>query len=190
VDKTQLLNPARMAAECRRRWEEIIASGRAFRMPTVVIGAEAAEPPPNNVSRVPCTAAQALSGTVRIGTEAVGFAQEGDSADYTLDVVTQGRYTVTVHGEGSDTCAPLSLAIGGNILQPQKSWNGAAHFGTVALAKGETPLRIAAGKPRSGATLAKRSRQLRRPEDRDKIQASVVHRRCARGTTAQSGRRE
>ena len=131
----------RMAAECRQRWDAAIASGRAFRMQTPLI---TAGPEP---SRVPGAAAHGLGGKVRVTREATGFAQEGDSATYDIEVAQAGEYLVTVQGEGADTCAPLTLELGGQTFAPKRSWKGAANFGNVPLTAGETTFRLVAGKP-------------------------------------------
>ena len=139
---------ATMAAECRRRWEEITGSGRAFRMPAVLV--DGGQEP----IHVPGTAAQSLAGKVRIVREAIGFGAAGDSASYALDVVKPGPYLVTVRGDGADTCAPLTLRIGDKTYPARKTWKGAAHFGAVELPKGEVGLRLTAGDPAPNAAEA------------------------------------
>jgi arylsulfatase A-like enzyme len=136
---------AQMARECRRRWEATIASGRAFGMPVVMVGAEADRPPPNHRSVLRCTAAQALAGQVRIGREAVGFAREGDSATYALEVATLGRYRLVLSGDDLGGCAPLRLDIGDKVLPPRSVTNTVIDFGEIELGLGKASLRIVAG---------------------------------------------
>lgn len=154
----QAKNPdlaAKMAAETRDRWDAVIASGRAFRMPTALVRGDTGEAPPNSRSRLAATAAQSLTGSVRIGREAVGFFKPGDSATYGLEVVVPGSYGIMLQGEGLDACAPLALEVDGQTLKPTRISKDAIAFNPCELRKTTTGLRILAGKSDARARPAK-----------------------------------
>jgi hypothetical protein len=146
---------AKMAAATRERWDAVIASGRAFRMPTAIVRGDTGEAPPNSRSRLTATAAQSLAGSVRIGREAVGFVKPGDSASYALEVVVPGSYEIVLQGEGLDACAPLTLDVGGQTVLPKRISKDAIVFGTCELLKTTTALRVQAGKSKTQAKAAK-----------------------------------
>jgi arylsulfatase A-like enzyme len=146
---------AKMAAATRERWDAVIASGRAFRMPTAIVRGDTGEAPPNSRSRLTATAAQSLAGSVRIGREAVGFAKPGDSATYALEVVVPGSYEIVLQGEGLDACAPLTLDVGGQTMLPKRISKDAIVFGKCELLKTTTALRVQAGKSKTQAKAAK-----------------------------------
>lgn len=138
---------AQMAAATNQRWNEILASGRAFRMPSALVHGDTHDPPPNNRSRVPATAVQSLTGRVSVGRAATGFADPADSATYALEVNKAGAYTVLLQGEGLDSCAPLRLELAGRTITPKKTSTGSITFGTCQLSASDRWLRIQAGKP-------------------------------------------
>jgi hypothetical protein len=135
-----------LARECRRRWDGIMAGGRAFGMPTILVGGPAAAGRRGGASIVPGSAAQSLTGRVRVVQQtAQGFAHLGDGVQYSLDVQASGRYQVMVRGQDLDACGPLSLHLAGVVLTPVKSVPTAISFGVTALQAGSTVLEITTG---------------------------------------------
>lgn len=148
---------ARLAQECRRRWDDVIAGGRAFGMPTLVVGGPAAQTNARRrgVSLVPASAAQTLSGKVRVVAQtAQGFAQAGDGASYAIEVREASRYQVMVRGQGLDACAPLRVELGGQVLSPVKGAPTAISFGVVTLPAGPGVLTVRSAEPGPGAAPA------------------------------------
>ena len=132
-----------LALECRRRWDEIVASGRAFQMPVIQVGAADSSERRAGASIVPGSAAQSLAGRVRVVKQtAQGFAQPGDGVRYALEVHLPGRYEVLLRGQNLDACAPLSLQLGGASLAAVKSGPTAIRFGVAALEAGGVALEI------------------------------------------------
>lgn len=149
---------ARLGQECRQRWDEVLAGGRAFGMPVLLVGAGAGLPAGgrrSGASLVPASAAQALTGRVRVVAQtAQGFAAAGDSARYALDVRTPGRYQVMLRGQALDACAPLRIDLAGRELSPVKGAPTAISFGVVTLDAGPVTLIIAVAADRPDAVPA------------------------------------
>ena len=77
----------KLARECRQRWDAVLASGRAFGMPILLVGDPSTAGRRAGASIVPGSAAQALAGRVRVVQQtAQGFAHPGDGIQYALDV--------------------------------------------------------------------------------------------------------
>ncbi|MBN2451669.1 MAG: sulfatase-like hydrolase/transferase [Lentisphaeria bacterium] len=144
-----------MAAECRRRWDEILAGGRAFGMPTLLIGGPETSGRPTGANIVPGSAAQALTGRVRVVAQnAQGFVDVGDSARYALDVRLPGNYRIMLRGQGLDACAPLRITLGDATLNSVSATPEAADFGVISLAAGPLTLELAVAGPRPEAESA------------------------------------
>jgi len=131
---------AEMAKACRARWEAVLASGRAFRMPSVVVTGE----PVPGTNKIDASMAQHVAGKVRGLFEGVrGFVAAGDSAEYAIDVRGTGKYKVLVAGDGGlDRCENLTLAIGKERLKGRKKSENLVEFGPVDLAAGPTTLAL------------------------------------------------
>lgn len=144
-----------LAKECRRRWDAIIAGSRAFGMPTILVGGQESAGRRAGASIVPGSAAQALSGRVRVVQQAAqGFARSGDGVRYALEVREPGRYQVMLRGQDLDACGPLSLQLAGVILKPVKSAPTAISFGVTALHAGNTTLEITTDTAPAGVKVA------------------------------------
>jgi hypothetical protein len=123
----------------------VIASGRAFRMPSALVRGDTSELPPNNHSRLTGTAVQSLTGKVQIGREAVGFARAGDSVTYAMEVTLPGVYDIVLGGEGFDGCQPLTLVLEGRSIAATKTTANSITFARCELLKTSTALSIEAG---------------------------------------------
>ena len=151
---------ADMSSECRRRWDELVASGRAFTMPATLVGDPRFEglvrcgpylPP----GVVPGNTAQKVAGKVTCPFEgAKGFVNAGDSATYAIEVASPGKYAITLEGAGIDACAPLSLRIAGKEAGAKGSEATKAGFGVFELKSGKHDLTILAGVPETTAAPA------------------------------------
>jgi len=140
----------KMAGACREAWDELIKSGRCFRMPVFLVGDSRFEgmsrcwaflPP----SIVPGNSARKVTGTVTCPFEgAKGFTAAGDSASYAVDVRKAGRYRIAVKGGNLDKCAPLGITIAGRRLPPEKTAPGDAEFGEIDLPEGPAEVVIEA----------------------------------------------
>ncbi|MCC7495466.1 MAG: sulfatase-like hydrolase/transferase [Fimbriimonadaceae bacterium] len=147
---------AALLADLRQRWDALLASGRAFAMPTIRLfaGVETGRRPGQNL--LPAAMAQQLSGRVRVvGQTAVGFAAAGDSASYALDCRDPGRYQVMLRGTALDQCAPLTVQVGQAVQQPVSSAATAISCGVVTVPRGPLTLTVRAGgtAPAAVATL-------------------------------------
>lgn len=136
---------SRMAAACRQRWDDIIATDRAFGMPVVPIGTAASRP--QKAASLPCYAAQALTGNARVS-QALDLRKAGDSATYTIDVSAPGTYKVTASGNHLDT-ASLTLTAGNSTLKGLSQSPDSVEFGTLDLKPGKTTVILAADTPPS-----------------------------------------
>jgi hypothetical protein len=118
--------------------------GRAFGMPTILVGGPETSGRRNGANVVPGSAAQALTGRVRVVAQnALGFASPGDRARYALDVRVAGQYHVFIYGQDLDACMPLSLKLGDTVLSPVRRAADAIRFGTVSLVQGPRELELA-----------------------------------------------
>lgn len=129
----------KMAALCKKQWNELIESGRGFWMPTILIGDPRyadmkrcwAHLPPNVV---PCNTAQRVSGTVICPFEGLrGYTRAGDSAVFSIDVRTADDYEINIIGDDLDTCSPLVINVNGLTLNCKKTSKNKVEFGTVKL---------------------------------------------------------
>jgi len=129
----------KMARLCRAEWDKLIKSGRSFWMPSILIGDPRyagmkrcwAHLPPDIV---PCNTAQKVGGTVRCPFEGLrGFSEVGDSATFSIDVRTKGKYKVTMSGEKLDLCATLKIIINNQQLDPEEVSAKKIEFGTTKL---------------------------------------------------------
>lgn len=144
---------ADMGFECRRRWDELVASGRGFTMPATLVG----DPRFRDLRQVaiylspdtvPGNTARKVAGSVSCPFEgAKGFAAAGDSATYAIEVATPGKYAITLEGEGIDGCAPLSLRIAGEEAGAKGAEATKADFGVFELESGQHELTVFAGAP-------------------------------------------
>lgn len=140
---------ADMAKKCRAQWDAILASGRAFRMPTIMLGSPTAP----GLNKIDAALAQRVSGTVRGSFEGVrGFAAEGDRVEYAIEVRDAGKFKVLVNGADANIGANLSLTIGkAHLAGHQKSAN-TMEFGPVDLPVGPASVVLAVeGKPAADA---------------------------------------
>ncbi len=131
---------AAMAKAGRVRWEEILASGRAFRMPAIVV----TKTPSPGTNKIDAAMAQRVQGQVRGLFEGVrGFTATGDSAEYAIDVRDAGKYKILVAGSGGlERCAGLTLTVGGTRLDGRKKSADSLEFGPVELAGGPGKLTL------------------------------------------------
>lgn len=146
----------KMAAECRAKWDDLLAARRCFQMPATLIG----DPRFRDLKDcaiyvrpdiVPGNTARKVAGTVTCPDKgATGFTQAGDSATYAIDVRTAGTYGIFIKGTGLDQCAPLFVEIGGRKLSSGKTTAGSIEFGEVELSKDLMDLRVTAGAPPEG----------------------------------------
>jgi hypothetical protein len=138
----------RMLAECRRRWDYAITDGKAFRMGKLVIGHPGTNNYPDGTFWGYPAKLQQSSGNLRLhGGSLIGLNQEGDRAEYDLDVVKAGTYSITLTGKDMDAGAPLSIKVAGQTLTAQKVNSTSAEFGIAELPLGEMGLDIVAGMP-------------------------------------------
>ena len=76
----------------------------------------------------------AFYGIVRCPFEGLrGFTKAGDSATFSIDVRTAGKYEVAMKGEKLKSCATLTLEIGNKKLSPQNVTGNKIKFGTISL---------------------------------------------------------
>ncbi len=151
----------KMAGICRDEWDKLIASGRGFWMPPILIGDPRyagmkrcwAHLPPDVV---PCNAAQKVGGGVSCPFEGLrGFDKKGDWASFTLDVRTAGKYEVTMSGENLDKCSELTITVGGKELVSGEVTGKTIKFGTVGLSVEVMSLEILAKSDGQSAALIK-----------------------------------
>lgn len=149
-----------MGKACREAWDQLIRSGRCFRMPVFPIG----DPGYEGMGRcwaylpsdtVPGNAARKVTGTVTCPFEgAKGFTAAGDSATYAIDVRKAGRYRVAIKGENLDKCSPLAVTVSGRNLSAEKTSSGRIAFGETDLPEGPAQAVVAAiGKGDASATV-------------------------------------
>jgi len=140
----------KMARICRTEWDKLIESGRGFWMPSILIGDPRyadmkrcwAHLPPNIV---PCNTAQSTKGTVCCPFEGLrGFAKAQDSATFSVDVRTAGHYKVIMTGEKLNQCAPLTVEIGEEKLEPETVAENEIKFGILTLPVKVLDLKITA----------------------------------------------
>ena len=134
---------SKMASECRRQWDIVIQSGRAFGMPALQIGRTQWDGKPVSQNVLSAGYVQKLNGEVnQIAQELQGFALEGDAAYYKLDVVTPAKYYIFVKGKNFDKCGNIVLEFGDKSLTGQLCTNGVLSFGAVDLQKSDKQLII------------------------------------------------
>lgn len=140
----------KMGEACREAWDQLIKSGRCFRMPVFLIGDSRFEGmarcwaflPPNIV---PGNSARKVTGTVTCPFEgAKGFTAAGDSASYAVDVRKAGRYRIAVKGGNLDKCARLNISIAGCALSSEKLLPEGGEFGEIDLSEGPAEVVIGA----------------------------------------------
>ena len=137
----------RMLADCRRRWDYAIAEGEAFRMATIVVGDPSTWKYGDGTFWGYATKVQQVSGNVRVGRMLTGFVQANERAEYNLDVVKSGAYSIKLKGADLDSGAHLLIQVAGQTLTPQKVSAEFIEFGSVNLPLGEMKLEIIAGQP-------------------------------------------
>lgn len=131
---------AEMAKAGRARWESILASGRAFKMPPVLV----AGMPEPGTNRIDASMARRVKGQVRGLFEGVrGFVATGDSVDYAIDVRDAGKYKVLVVGSGAlDRREGLTLSVGETRMTSRKKSAVSLEFGPVDLPPGPAILTL------------------------------------------------
>jgi arylsulfatase A len=98
----------RYAETLQERYQQIVSSGRALRMPVVHVG-----PLGNGRNAIDGVMAHRCTGKVSgAGRGLRGFLQSGDSVEYAIDVQVAGDYEVTITGEHLDRNKVWQLRIG------------------------------------------------------------------------------
>jgi hypothetical protein len=150
----------KMAAECRAKWDDLLAARRCFQMPATLIGDPRFRDLKDCViyvrpDIVPGNTARKVAGTVTCPFKgAKGFTQPGDSVEYAIEVMTAGTYAVSVEGTGLDQCAPLTVKVGGKRLSPGKISPTKVDFGSLELGIGRSEIVVAAAAPPANASPA------------------------------------
>jgi hypothetical protein len=130
-----------MATECRKQWDIVIQSGRAFGMPALQIGRNQWDGKPVSQNVLSAGYVQKLKGEVnQIAQELQGFALAGDAAYYKLDVVTPAKYFVFVKGKNFDKCGSIELLFANQLITGQITPNGDLSFGEVDINKTDIQL--------------------------------------------------
>jgi arylsulfatase A len=143
---------ARYSEELRRQYREIVASGRAYRMPVAMIG-----PASTRANRIDAVMAQRIGGKLKVrGTVGVaGFNGPEDSAEYGFVVAAPGRYAIHLEGSGLDPAAAWNVSVDGTAAPAIGPENGAVRFGPVDLVSGPIAVKVSAGAPAGPAELTK-----------------------------------
>jgi arylsulfatase A-like enzyme len=129
---------SRMASECRREWDNTIASGRAFGMPALQVGRLLWDAKPDIQNNLSAGYVQKLNGEVTVVAQAIeGFAKLNDKAVYKLDVVTPAKYYFSVKGKNLDKCGSIEAHFGDRVLVGKLSAVGEIRFGAVDLQKND-----------------------------------------------------
>jgi hypothetical protein len=129
---------SRMAAECRREWDNTIASGRAFGMPALQVGRLLWDAKPDRQNNLLAGYVQKLNGEVTVVAQAIeGFAKLNDEAVYKLDVVTPEKYNLIVKGKNLDKCGSLEAQLGTQSFTGKLNTAGELHFGEVDMQKSD-----------------------------------------------------
>ncbi|MCX7886002.1 MAG: sulfatase-like hydrolase/transferase, partial [Verrucomicrobiae bacterium] len=157
----------RYADELRRQYRQIAESGRALRMPVVLVG----EPGPGR-NRLDGVMAQRATGNVHgAGASAIrGFTSPTDAVEYAIEVTKAGRYDVTVTGKNLDSVRRWLLEIADLAVAPKTAAAEQLEFGPVAVAAGPATVRLSAQEHACGsqthAVIARISFRLRSEQDR------------------------
>jgi arylsulfatase A-like enzyme len=129
---------SRMAFECRREWDNTIASGRAFGMPALQVGRLLWDAKPDIQNNLSAGYVQKLNGEVTVVAQAIeGFAKLNDEAVYKLDVVTPEKYNLIVKGKNLDKCGSLEAQLGTQSFTGKLNTAGELHFGEIDLQKSD-----------------------------------------------------
>jgi hypothetical protein len=129
---------SRMASECRRQWDIIIQSGRAFGMPALQVGRLLWDAKPDMQNNLSAGYVQSIKGEVAVVAQAIeGFAKLNDEVVYKIDVVTPAKYYFTVKGKNLNKCSNLEIQFGSRILTGELSTANELRFGAVDLQKSD-----------------------------------------------------
>ncbi len=129
---------SRMASECRREWDNTIASGRAFGMPALQVGRLLWNSKPEMQNNFSAGYAQSIKGEVAVVAQTIeGFAKFNDEAVYKIDVVTPAKYYFIVKGKNLDKCGSIEAHFGDRVLVGKLSAVGELRFGAVDLQKND-----------------------------------------------------
>jgi hypothetical protein len=127
-----------MASECRREWDNTIASGRAFGMPALQVGRLLWNSKPEMQNNFSAGYAQSIKGEVAIVAQSIeGFAKLNDKVVYKIDVVTPAKYYFSVKGKNLDKCGSIEAHFGDRVLVGKLSAVGELRFGAVDLQKND-----------------------------------------------------
>ena len=128
----------RMASECRRQWDIVIQSGRAFGMPALQVGRLLWDVKPDMQNYLSAGYVQSIKGEVAVVAQAIeGFAKLNDEVVYKIDVVTPAKYYFTVKGKDLDKCGSMEVQFGSRILTGELSTANELRFGAVDLQKSD-----------------------------------------------------
>ncbi len=124
----------RYEAELNRQYKEIIATGRAYRMPVMKVGRNQSD----GYNRLEAIMAKRISGDLRgIGFDSIaGFCSAQDTVEYEILVEDAGAYDAVFSGKDLTNAQGWELAAGGQVLQPVKQDAERLVFGPVELAPG------------------------------------------------------
>lgn len=126
----------KMADECQKQWDKILRSGRAFNMPALKIGRLLWNGKPETLNIFPAVFMQSKSGDIAIsGQYIVGFDTKNGKAQYRLDVVTPGKYSICVQGRNLNECSSPILKIGNKIMTGKINNESEIIFGDCDLTK-------------------------------------------------------
>jgi hypothetical protein len=127
----------RMEGALREWFEDMRDELHSFYTPSFAVG-------PGTTNVVWLYAPERVRGNVTNGTLAIdGWRAPGDGADYRIEVMESGRYTVTLHcREFTGDSVTLALRIGGRELEVQVTADGETAVGVVDLPEGRLALRL------------------------------------------------
>ncbi|AKJ64475.1 sulfatase-like hydrolase/transferase [Kiritimatiella glycovorans] len=130
---------ARYAAELEDKYEAILDTGRAYRMPWLKVGRY--RPGYNKLNSV---MAQKIYGDLKgVGFHYLkGFAQPGDRAEYAIEVVRGGEYTATMDGKQLDHGGGWMLRFGDTEVRPETTTPQKVTFPPFTLGEGRQTMTL------------------------------------------------
>lgn len=142
---------AGMAEKCRAQWNAFLNSGRAFKMPAIIV----TSPSEPGTNKLDTTMARRVTGQARVSSEGVrGFSATGDSAEFAIEIREPGKFKITVNGDGDlANHGEWSLTIAGTKLTSRDKSPGTLEFGPVHLPAGPAGVVLAIeGSPKKEST--------------------------------------